>query len=192
MEKSHGASEQGGKRTRMFSRLIVMIVLANPLIGAMSAERVDEYRVKAAFLYNFAKFIDWPPEAFRSSGQPFGICVLGEDPFGHGLDDIVSGRTISGRSIVIRRISDAREADVCHILFVSSSLSKRSLSILAAEKMPGVLRVGECAKSASREAIILFTLDGGKVRFEIDLIAAERQNLRISSKLLTLASFVRR
>src|ERR1700733_7984663 len=116
----------------MFLRLILAIVLTPGIDLKLPAQQLDEYRVKAAFLYNFAKFVDWPAEAFPTPGDPFAICVLGEDPFGRSLDDVIAGRAITGRPVIVRRISDARQTGGCQILFIPSSAGKRAVSSFAA------------------------------------------------------------
>src|SRR4051794_22363120 len=121
MEKSHGASEKKVRRAGVLSRLFLTLALAAQLLSGLNSEPIAEYHVKAAFLYNFARFVEWPGEAFRSPGEPFSICVLGADPFGQDLDDVVAGKAIAGRPVAVRRFTDARETGGCHILFVSSS-----------------------------------------------------------------------
>jgi hypothetical protein len=170
----------------------MMIVLAAGIDLKLPAQQLDEYHVKAAFLYNFAKYVDWPTEAFPTPGEPFAICVLGDDPFGRSLDDVIAGRAIVGRPVVVRRISDTRQTGGCHILFVTSSAGKHVVSVLAATKHSGVLTVGETGNSTSEGLIINFTLEGGKVRFEINLVAAADEKLRFNSRLLSLATVVRR
>ena len=176
----------------MFLRLILAIVLTTGIDLKLPAQQLDEYRVKAAFLYNFAKFVDWPAKAFATPGEAFSICVLGEDPFGRSLDDVIAGRAITGRPVIVRRISDARQTGGCQILFIPSSAGKRAVSNFAATKHSGVLTVGESGSSTSEGLIINFTLEGGKVRFEINLVAAEDERLRFNSRLLSLATFVRK
>jgi len=166
----------------MFSRSTLMLVLAARLV----AQHLDEYEVKAGFLYNFARFVDWPAEAFRSSGEPFTICVLGQDPFGQYLDDEVVGKTIGGRPVVVQHITGARHTGVCHILFAGASADKGVLSIFAA-KQSGVLTVGDAGNTASESVIIGFIMENGKVRFAINAAAADRAGLHISAKLLNLA-----
>jgi hypothetical protein len=146
---------------------------------------LNEYRVKAAFLYNFAKFVRWPPESFRSPADPIAICILGQDPFGRSLEDTVAGRTVEGRAFIVRHISSVKQAAGCHVLFAGSS--ERASPLLAGINTPGVLTVGETGSAASEGAIINFTIEEGRVRFTIDVAAAEREKLRISSRLLTLA-----
>jgi hypothetical protein len=164
-------------------RLSLMLFLATRL----AAQPLDEYSVKAAFLYNFAKFVDWPAEAFRDPGEPFSICVLGEDPFGRALSDVAAGKSVGDRPVSVRRIADAGHTGGCHILFVSSSADKRVLSVFTAAKQPGLLTVGDAGSSTCEGMIIAFTMENGRVRFEINAAAADRTGLRISARLLSLA-----
>jgi hypothetical protein len=172
----------------MLSRLSLTILLNCPPIAALPPPPTDEYHVKAAFLYNFARFTEWPPDIFQGPEDPFVICVLGRDPFGLALDDVIVGRKISDRKIVVRRFSDARRVAGCRILFVSSSEPKSDLAVLAGMKESGVLTVGESGNATSEGMIINLKLDNGKVRFEIHTDPADREKLRFSSLLLSLAS----
>jgi YfiR/HmsC-like len=164
------------------------VVLGHCLTAASPAQPFDEYQVKAAFLYNFAKFVQWPAEAFQTAAEPMAICVLGQDPFGRSLADTVAGRAIEGRSIVVRHIPDIKQAAGCHVLFIASTENKRS-PLMLAEIKPGILTVGDSDASGTG-AVINFKLDDGKVRFEINVEAAEREKLQISSRLLSLAHIV--
>jgi hypothetical protein len=101
------------------------IVLAVLLSSGAGAQEFNEYRVKAAFLYNFAKFVDWPPEAFKSPSDPIVIAVLGKNPFGTLLAEEVAGKTLLGRSFQVRDVTNAQQASGCQIVFVSSSERKR-------------------------------------------------------------------
>jgi hypothetical protein len=176
----------------LLSRLTLITVLATQLIAANIAQQAEEYFVKAAFLCNFARFVEWAPDAFRTPEEPLAICVLGQDPFGAAMDDVVAGKSVQGRRFHVRRLSDARQTGRCQILFVSSSESKRSVSVLAAATPRGVLTVGEAGTATAEGMVITFTLSGGKVRFEINMAAAEGAGLRLSSKLLSLATVVRK
>jgi hypothetical protein len=175
----------------MLARVIVAALLT-PLVAASQQRPIDEYQLKAAFLYNFAKFVEWPPEAFVNPTDPLPVCVLGDDPFGHALDDVISGKKIEERALIVRRISDAHQAKGCRILFVSSSERRGVLSILAGINEPGVLTVGEADTAVSGGMIINFILEGGKIRFEINTAEAEREKLRFSSRLLSLAILVKK
>jgi hypothetical protein len=166
----------------------VALLLGHCLTSASLEQPFDEYQVKAAFLYNFAKFVQWPSDAFQTATEPMAICVLGQDPFGRSLVDIVSGRAIEGRSIIVRHIADVKQVAGCHVLYIASTENKHSPAILADIKA-GILTVGDSDTSGTG-VVINFRLDDGKVRFEIDVDAAEREKLQISSRLLSLAHII--
>ena len=168
----------------------LVMALGNCVSAGSTAQPFDEYQVKAAFIYNFVKFVQWPAEAFQSSNEPIAICVLGQDPFGRSLEDTVAGRTIDGRSLAVRHISSIKQVAGCHVLFIGSVETKRSLPMLAEINRPGVLTIGESDASGADGVVINFKLEGGKVRFEISVEAAELEKLRISSRLLSLAHIV--
>jgi hypothetical protein len=176
----------------MVTHLILASLLSAPLFAASPHRPVDEYQLKAAFLYNFARFVEWPAEAFQNPSQSFVFCVLGEDPFGRALDDVLDGRKIDGRASVVRRISDAHRTKGCQILFISPSEPKSVLALLAGIGDSGLLTVGESDAAAADGMIIDFILEGGKIRFIINAAGAEREKLRISSRLLSLATVVRK
>jgi len=174
------------------SRLSLALFLTIRLTAGGQVRPPDEYQVKAAFLYNFAKFVEWPAEAFQNPGESLVVCVLGEDPFGRTLEDVVSGKRVDGRALAVRRVSDPRQTQGCRILFVSSSERKRVLSVLAAMDESFVLTVGESDSAVAEGMIVNFALEGGKVRFAINPAAAERKRLRVSSRLLSLAIVVKK
>jgi hypothetical protein len=181
---------------RPYLRNVVLsfaLALTVRLIAAGHPEgRPDEYQVKAAFLYNFAKFVEWPQEVFAGTNDPFVICVLGEDPFGRTLDDVLVGKKVEGRAFAVRRISDARRATGCQILFVSSSEQKPVLSFIASMKPAGILTVGESDSPTCEGMIVNLVLDDGKVRFSINTNLADREKLSFSSKLLSLAKVLKK
>ena len=153
----------------------------------VAAQATDEYHVKALFLYNFARFVDWPADM-----QADTICigVLGEDPFGDELDQAVKGKAVNGRSFVIRRFRRPEDARTCQIVFVSASEKKRVAAILSGLGRCGVLTVGEMEGFAAKGGIINFEIVDSKVRFEVNINAAELAGLKLSSKLLSLAKIV--
>ena len=152
----------------------------------------DEYQVKAAFLFNFAKFVEWPADAFKAADDPIAICVLGQDPFSGGLEDLVRDKTVAGRPFVVRQVASIPQATKCQIVFVTASERKRVRSILDELKGHSILTVGEAEDFTASGGIINFKLKDARVRIEIDPGAAERVKLRISSKLLSLAEIARR
>jgi hypothetical protein len=167
------------------------LTLLGALLAATWGQTAEEYQVKAAFLYNFAKFVEWPTQAFKGSNDPITVCVLGQNPFGNALELAISGKSVAGRPFVVREIASANQAAGCHILFVSSSERKRFRSILGDLKIGGMLTVGEAQGFTADGGVINFKLEGGRIRFEINLDAAQQEQLRVSSKLLSLADVVR-
>jgi hypothetical protein len=168
------------------------LLLAGACQAGAEANVIDEYSVKAAFLYNFAKFVDWPAQTYKTSSDPISVCVLGENPFGGALEESVAGKSIEGRGLTVRSVRDTVHANGCQILFIGSSEKKRWRSILEELRPCGVLTVGETEEFIASGGVISFKLDGGRVRFQINVVAAEKGKLRISSKLLSLAEVVRK
>jgi len=148
------------------------------------------YRIKAVFLYNFAQFVTWPESAFADAQAPFVIGVLGADPFGAALDETVQGESIGGRRLEVRRYRSAVEVIGCQILFISSSEAGRLDEILKTLAGRPVLTVGESQDFANKGGMIRFVTTQNKIRFRINVAAAERSGLVISSKLLRLAEIV--
>jgi hypothetical protein len=168
------------------------IVLAGLLSISATGQTADEYRVKAAFLYNFTKFVEWPAQAFKSSTEPFVICILGKNPFGNLVNEAVSGKTVEGRAFSVLEITEVAQARFCHILFVSDSQRKRLGPIFDAVKGSGTLTVGETDGFAALDGVINFKIVEGNVRLQINMDAVARQQLHISAKLLSLAEIVRK
>ena len=152
----------------------------------------DEYQVKAAFLYNFAKFVEWPPGTFSSPSDPIGICIAGMNPFGSTLDTMVQGKKMGERVFAVRRIPDTQQAKECQILFIGGTEWKRLRSLLDALKGAAILTVGETDDFTAAGGMIAFQIAGPRVRIQIDLETAEHSRLKISSKLLSLAEIVKR
>jgi len=146
--------------------------------------------VKTAFLFNFAKFIDWPASSFSGPQSPFTICVLGQDPFGNILDDTLLGKIVGIRPLVIRRLKEKNEARSCQMVFVSPSESAHLSEIFASLQRANVLLVGETTGFAASGGTIEFTLDDNHVRFTINTDSVDRSGLKFSSKLLALAKLV--
>ncbi len=154
------------------------------------AEPSGEYQLKAAFLFNFAKFIDWPPTSFASPQSPFVLCILGVDPFGHALDEVLKGKTVEGRPVSIERLKSIAQVRQCHMVFVGQSESFHLAEIIQALHGSCVLLVGEADGFAAAGGTIQFALEDNHVRFLINPDAAARAGLRVSSKLLSLARVV--
>jgi len=152
----------------------------------------SEYQVKAAYLYNFGRFVKWPAGIAAVKGDSFAVCVLGQDPFGSTLDSTLAGEALDGKPVVIRRIAKPQDAVDCRILFVSSTEEHHLKEILAAIDQAGVLTVSDIPGFSRRGGIIQFVAEGERVRFEINLASAESARLVLSSELLKVAAAVRR
>jgi len=182
----------------MISRVVRLIFIIAICLTVSSWTSVQaepttprEYMIKAGFLYNFAKFVDWPEEVFENSSTPLIIGILGEDPFGNDLDQIIKKKTVKERSILIKRLKTLDELKVCHILFISASEKSHLSKVISKTKDWHVLTVSEMEGFAELGGIINFTKEGNKIRFEINLDAAEQSGLKISSRLLKLAKIIR-
>lgn len=177
------------RRSLLLSR-VVRFFLILALVGCPLSARVQaqssEYQVKAAFLYNFAKFVDWPAEAFGGNGTLM-IGVVGDDPFGGALDQAINGKSIGGRSLTVRRLKWDQDLRSCQILYISSSERKHLPQIIQSLRGASVLTVGDMGQFNQQGGIINFILEASKVRFEINSRGADQARLKISSKLLALA-----
>ncbi|MBI2820275.1 MAG: YfiR family protein [Acidobacteria bacterium] len=149
-----------------------------------------EYEVKAAFLYNFAKFVEWPSTAFPAPDSPVIIGVLGEDPFGEALELTIAGKLVQGRPLQVQRGQRIENVESCHILFFSSSQRRPLPELLGQLRSLPVLTVGEEEKFIEQGGVIRFLLDDNRVRFDINNLSARKAGLKISSRLLALASHV--
>lgn len=176
----------------MARMLSLFLLLGAALQLSAQAPAFDEYQVKAAFLYNFAKFVEWPPGTFANANDPIGICIVGQNPFGSTLENMVQGKRVGDRMFAVRRLADTQQASQCQILFIGATEWKRTRTLLDGVKSTGVLTVGESDDFTALGGIINFRLDGPRVRIQVDLQTAEHARLRISSKLLSLAEIAKK
>lgn len=177
----------------LLSLQIVLFLSAYNFPAALPAQArpSSEYELKAAFLFNFAKFVDWPSNTFADSTAPFSVCVLGPDPFGNALDDALRGKVIAEHAVSVTRIKRVADINGCQILFVAASESHLLPEILVKLRGRCVLVIGETNDFATSGGVIQFTLEENRIRFFINTDAADRAGLKISSKLLALAKIVR-
>jgi hypothetical protein len=153
-----------------------------------AAEQPDlEYRVKAAFLFYFANFVEWPGGFLPQSQNPVSICILGADPFGEILDLTISNKAVRSRALVVRRAQQLDALNGCNILFISRSETSRLRRILQGLEGKNVLSVSEAEETIRLGGIVQFVLEERKVRFDINLAAARAAGLKISAKLLHVA-----
>lgn len=180
---------------RRRSRPLYAMAFAGALImspsAAMAQTRSLEVVVKANYLYKLAPFVEWPPRSFANADSPFNICVLGEDPFGAVLDEAVRGQQVDGRAIVIRRAPTAEPGLTCHLVFAGRSTTQTTAEMLSVVTRQPVLTVTDRSRGVSG-GMIQFVLNEGRVRFEVDAVAAAASGVTISSKLQALSVSFRR
>jgi len=150
----------------------------------------SEYDVKAAFLFHFAQFVEWPPDSFKDANSPLTYCTVGEDPFQGALDESVKGKIVANRSLRVLHLRERDPIEGCQVLFISQEHKKREEEELANVNGHAVLTVGETEHFALAGGVIGFCLEEKRVRFEINLEAAGKARLKISAKLLALAKTV--
>jgi hypothetical protein len=165
--------------------------LAIPVLHAQNPRPTD-FQVKATYLYNFGRFIEWPRKVAAAQGGSFTVCVLGQDPFGPSLDATLAGETIGGKTVVAKRISSAEESGDCQILYLSLTDDSRLNKIIADLDKKAVLTVSDMSQFVKRGGMIQFVLEGKKVRFEVNLNATQHAGLTLSSELLKVATAVKR
>lgn len=204
MAASHsGASREGGGRGRSGVFLLAPLLIAGTLAlaglgvhaeeaAATKSATTREYDLKAVFLFHFTEFVEWPATAFMSAQSPMTIGIVGEDPFGGGLDQIVANETTNGRRFQVRRFQRPEETDSCQVVFVSRSEQGRMARVLERVARPGVLTVGDSNDFAKHGGVIGFVTVRDRVRLRINLDAARAAGLTISSKLLRQAEIISR
>jgi len=178
-----------GSTTRLCVLTAALLLAAVSGSSAQNAPRT-EYEIKAAYLFTFGRFVEWPP---RPAGDesPFTICVLGVDPFGPALDATIADGTLRGKKAVGKRIAEASEAAACHIVFISASEERRLDAIIRELGHAQVLTVSDMPGFVDRGGMIQFVSAGNRIRFEISLLPARDAGLTMSSELLKVASAVR-
>ena len=168
---------------------ILMLSSLSHSSPAPSSPELTPFDVEAAYLYNFGKFIQWPADSVSAS-QPFSICILGQDNFGRRLDDLIANDSIQGRKIIARRLTSPDSADGCQIVFLGQSEDahlKKDIDVLG--KKP-ILTVSNIPQFLERGGMIQFLVQNRRVRFAVNLPAAERNGLAMSSELLKVAIYV--
>jgi len=170
--------------------LLVLALVSLFFLPVSRADISKEYQLKAAFLYNFTKFVEWPSRCFANATSPITISILGDNPFAEELETAVRGRRVNGRPVVVKVIDSIAQADDAQVLFVAAKNEARLGGTLGALQQTGVLTVGESRQFAAMGGIITFTLQTDKVRFQINQPASEQAGLRINAQLLKLATVV--
>ena len=168
-----------------------VIALAALGAAAQEARQAPEYRVKAAFVYKFGDYVDWPEQSFAAADSPLRIGVVEAEPLARELEALVQGRTMAGRRVEILRRGADEDLAGLHLVYLGDAAAAPLDRLLAAAGRPGVLTVTEAARGG-RGSVINFVLVDAKVRFDVDLRSAESQELRISARLLSVARRVER
>jgi hypothetical protein len=168
------------------SRRVLEAVLAAAIAVSVFGQSFNEYQVKAAFLFNFANFVEWPEGTFTSTDEPFTVCLVGRSPIEHAFEPLAGRTTADGRSFAVREIGNGQDTGACQIVFISASERLRYRSIV--EKLRGsILVVGETSDFVAQGGAVELLLSGNKIRMVIDARPAKERKLRISSHLLRLA-----
>ncbi|MBE0544024.1 MAG: YfiR family protein [Verrucomicrobia bacterium] len=186
-DQNHGG---GARRQRPLVLRIVLALLAGSVAGFAQAAPQPEHQVKAAFLFNFPKYVDWPADAFAETNSPIVIATIGETGLGDELRELVSDKTVNGRPLVFKVVAENSAAD-CHILFIPESARRRVPAILQNLKGATVLTVGESDDFLDKGGIINLARRDHKIRLEVNLATARQAGLKISSKLLSVADVVK-
>jgi YfiR/HmsC-like len=190
ISQGHGVRRTRSPRPWLTALALAWAFVAVPSLVAQGTKPTD-YDVKAVYLYNFGRFVEWPAGVITKSAA-FNVCVLGQDPFGSFLDTTLASETIGGKSVAAKRISTPLEAADCQILFLSSGEDSRLSKIIEALGKQAVLTVSDMPQFSQRGGMIQFVFEGKKVRFEVNLSAVQHAGLSLSSELLKVATTVRR
>lgn len=172
--------------------LLLLVAIAGILSGRLNAtDTASEYEIKATFLFNFARFIEWPDNVLPSDGQPIIIGIVGDDPFGGVLDAMVKGETVNGHKLVVKRLSRKDDFQKCHIVYISRSETAHIAEILERLKGLSVLTVSDADRFAYLGGTIGLVNEQGRVRMQINVDRAKNSQLAISAKLLRPAAVIR-
>ena len=179
---------------QIFFRITIRVVLCAAGLGLTAFGKEvavsNEYKIKAVFLFNFIQFTEWPASSFPDPGAPIRIGVFGQNPFGSALEEAVHGETAHGRKLVVQYASRLAELRECQLIFVGESEKGRIADILKELGSAAILTISELPEFARQGGIIRLYNDGRKVRFVINLQAAQRRNLKLDAQLLSLAKIV--
>lgn len=175
---------------RLIIAMLMMLLAQAHHAWAQDSEQSSEYLIKAGYIYNFAKLVEWPASAFAQPDSPIVIGIVGTDPFGPIIDKVLEGKKVNGHSFVIKRLKPTADVKECHILFVGTSLGPHVADTIRLTRGTPILTISEIPGFADRGGIINLTLEQNKVRFEVNVDAAKQADLNISSRLLVLAKVI--
>jgi hypothetical protein len=190
-KRESGVRPRRVRRRRLVATLLAALVSwagASAVLAQQNAS--SEYQIKAAFLFHFAQFVEWPPDAFKDADSPLTYCTMGEDALSGALDQSLSGKTIGARSLRVQHLKPSQPAQTCQVLFVGALETRKLSEIMASVSGRPILTVGDSEHFAADGGVIGLVVEANKIRFEINLEAAEKANLKISARLLALAKAV--
>jgi hypothetical protein len=185
----HRGSRPHAPARALVALLVALAAWASP--APVAAAPTPEYLIKAAYLYNFALFVEWPADAFAGANAPIVIGILGADPFEGALNRTIVDKRVNNRPVVIRRLQSTSDLKQCHILFVSAAEAARVAEVTARVEGLPILMVGETPNFARRGGTMNFAIVDNRVRVEVNIDAARRARLNISAKLLKVATVLR-
>jgi hypothetical protein len=170
----------------------LILLVSGALKPVRAQTTADEYQIKAAFLYHFAQFVEWPESTLNGRDVSLNLCIFDDEPRRQELRNSIEGKLIGSRVFHVRQLSPAQEIQGCHILFISRDEARRQSATLKSLRGLAVLTVGETSNFLTEGGMIRFHLEDNKIRFDINLGAADLSHLKISSRLLLLATSVNR
>lgn len=168
----------------------ILLLLTGIFFSAFQVSGDREYQVKAAFLFNFTQFVEWPTGALDGTNSPFVIGLLGENPFGNYLQDIIAGESVNGHPLTIHQYKNVDEIKVCHIVFINSAEIRHVKEITTALRGRNILTVSDAANFIESGGMIRLAMSNNKIRVQVNPVRAKEVDLRISSKLLGVADIV--
>jgi hypothetical protein len=174
-------------RLNPLAGIVVAMILSSACANGQAA---SDYQIKAAYLYNFAKFVEWPSQNFLQATTPLRFCIFDDRYFETELNRIVSGKVINARGIEVMQVEDAEQSRMCHVLFINAAHDRQQRRLLERLKGAAILTVGEAEDFLENGGIIRFVLRDDRIQFEINRRAAATAGLRISSRLLGVAKRV--
>jgi YfiR/HmsC-like len=169
------------------ARLSLLVTCTMP---SRAQTQADEYRVKAGFIFHFAQFVEWPAGTFSSSAGSITFCTLGEDPFHGDMESLLRGKAVAGKSVRVLHLKQVQDSKQCHVLFLDTNDNQLVPSALAIVKNLPILTVGESDDFLERGGMIRFSMEDRRIRFEVNQQAAEATHLKVSARLLLLATKV--
>ena len=177
-------------RRPLFGRFVAGAAMVCAIAAPGRAQSAPEYDVKAALLLNFARFIEWPDAAFESAQSPIDVCVFAPSPFGQALERALTGETVANRSLSAREVHGVSDSADCHLLFVPAGAESRASALL--RQAGPTVTVGESRRFQNMGGAVTLVIEEGRVRFNVNLRPVERRGVRISARMLQLASRVER